>query len=102
VCEAAPAALAFVFGCGAIGNARTAAFAHSWSRTGFSASCRNPGKGWSFGGPGTGIGGSKGAPWEVPVALGGLLGVICGYGVGVGVPGAPGTGVVNRGGVLAA
>ena len=23
---------------------------------------RNPGKGWSLGGPGTGIGGSKGAP----------------------------------------
>ncbi len=26
--------------------------------------------------------------------MGGVLGVICGYGVGVGVPGAPGTGVL--------
>jgi len=29
---------------------------------GFGGSCRTPGNGWSFGGPGTGIGGNKGAP----------------------------------------
>ena len=74
----------------------------SSSTTGFGGSWRNPGNGWSFGGPGTGIGGNKGAPGWLSYALGGVLGVICGYGVGVGVPGAPGTGVVSLGGVLAA
>ncbi len=74
----------------------------SSSTTGFCGSGRNPGNGWSFGGPGTGIGGNSGAPGWLSYALGGVLGVICGYGVGVGVPGAPGTGVASRGGVLAA
>jgi hypothetical protein len=50
-----------------------------------------------LGGPGTGIGGSNGPPVWLSPARGGVLGVICGYGVGVGVPGAPGTGVNGRG-----
>ncbi len=39
-----------------------AAHAQSFWAGGFGGSGRNPGNGWSFGGPGTGIGGNKGAP----------------------------------------
>ncbi|BAW25076.1 Uncharacterized protein KF715C_ch45030 [Pseudomonas putida] len=39
-----------------------AAHAQSSCTAGFGGSWRNPGNGWSFGGPGTGIGGNKGAP----------------------------------------
>jgi hypothetical protein len=45
---------------------------------GFGESWFKPGNGWSFGGPGTGMGGSSGAPGRLAPALGGVLGVICG------------------------
>ncbi|MBD9466608.1 hypothetical protein IB266_26415 [Pseudomonas sp. Pdm06] len=65
--------------------------------TGFGS---RPGIGWSLGGLGISMGGSKGGP-PLPVpALGTPLGVTGGYGMGVAVPGDPGmlgglTGIVG-------
>lgn len=59
--------------------------------------CSRPGNGWSLdGGLGISIGTSGGPPLPGPVR-GTLVGVICGYGVGVAVPGEPdiGAGLVG-------
>jgi len=50
-----------------------------------------PGIGWSLGGRGISMGGSKGGPPFPGATLGTPLGVTGGYGMGVAVPGEPGT-----------